>query len=106
MGISHGKGVVLCNLYEEMMCSLFARLVRHKFHECLALAAKTTHMILQDNDPRQNSAVSLRALSAVGAVRVRIPPRSPDLNPTKNIFHIAKQQVVLAAIQGHMEHET
>ena len=98
--------MVLCHRYEKMTGSLFARVVRQKFPESLALAAKPTHLILQDNDPRQNSAASLRALSAVGAVRVRIPPRSPDLNPAKNIFHIAKQQVVLAAIQGPMEHET
>ena len=39
-----------------------------------------------DGCPRQNSKKALKALKDVGALVFKIPPRLPDLNPTKNFF--------------------
>ena len=44
-------------------------------------------LFLQDNEPIQNSAKATEPMKAIGAEVVKIPPRSPNLNPIENSFH-------------------
>ena len=50
-------------------------------------------MLLQHEDPSQNSCKARSAWDKIGARKFSIPIRSPDLNPIKNIFHIAKKKL-------------
>ena len=43
-----------------------------------------------NNDPSQRSKIAWKAMNKAGATLFTIPPRSPDLNPTENLFHIKK----------------
>ena len=48
---------------------------------------------IQDGDPSHNSAVARRSLKQMNAQLISIPPRSPDVNPIENIFHIVKKKL-------------
>ena len=39
-------------------------------------------------------------------MRLRIPARSPDLNPVENAFHLAKEALTQNTPEGHTEAET
>ncbi len=106
VAVSHAKGVVLCHRYERMTGTLFAKLIRQKMPLAFTLAGKPARRVLQDNDPCQNCVAACRAFSAVGAVRLRIPPRSPDLNPIENIFNVTKQELCRSAVEGPILRET
>ena len=45
-------------------------------------------LFLQDGDPCQNSGMAKEAMLRVNATLFPIPPRSPDLNPIENFFHL------------------
>ena len=40
-----------------------------------------------DGCTRQNSSIAKRAIEKVGGLVLKIPPKSPDLNPIENFFH-------------------
>jgi hypothetical protein len=61
-------------------------------------ANPTAKQCLQDGDPVQNSAAARHAFQEVGVVTFAIPPRSPDLNPIKNLFHLVSKQLGQDAI--------
>lgn len=46
------------------------------------------------------------ALCEIGGRKFSIPPRSPDLNPIENIFHLAKRKLRKNAVAGNITHET
>ena len=48
---------------------------------------------VQDGDPSHNSQLAIDALKRVKATVFKIPPRSPDLNPIENVFHLAKNSL-------------
>ena len=58
-----------------------------------------------DNDPSRTSKVALLALRDIECNLHRIPPRSPDLNPIENIFHIVKKQLEDEALNLHITNE-
>ena len=89
-----------------MTGTLFARIVRRMFPGILSGVDKPSRRVLLDNEPCQNCAAAVRAFAAVGAQRLRIPPRSPDLNPIENIFNITKQALARTAVRDHIERET
>ena len=62
---------------------------------------KPSKMFIQDGYPSQNSALARAGLRRVGAKLLAIPPRSPDLNPIENIFHIVQRILEADAIK-HM----
>ena len=67
----------------------FANMVREDFSSAFEQSANAvTKRFFQDGDPSQNSAVARRALDEIGAMIFAIPPRSPDLNPIENFFHL------------------
>ncbi len=60
---------------------------------------------VQDNDPSQNSAVAKEALKHVNAHQFVIPPRSPDLNPIENCFHLISKNIRTEAKSKHIVKE-
>jgi transposase len=51
-----------------------------------------------DNDPSQTSKVAVKAFEDIEAEIHVIAPRSPDLNPIENMFHIVKNDLERQAI--------
>ena len=60
---------------------------------------------LQDGDPVQNSALAKRAFKDVGALVFSIPPRSPDLNPIENLFHLVSKQLEKDTLEMEISYE-
>lgn len=68
--ISHGKGVLVCERYEKLDGNCFASFIDQHFNTMFERSCK--------------------GLSRLWLLK--IPPRSPDLNPIENIFHIASKK--------------
>ena len=62
-------------------------------------------LFLQDGDPSQNNVKARPAWDEVGARKFTIPARSPDLNPTENIFHIVKRRLRQDALDQQITRE-
>ena len=59
-----------------------------------------------DNDPSQTSRLDLQAMEETGVHFLSIPPRSPDLNPIKNIFHLVRVALRKDALERNINNET
>ncbi len=57
-----------------------------------------------DNDPCQNSAKA--TLKKLGVTMQPIPPRSPDLNPIENVFHVVRRQMCVHVKENRIEQES
>ena len=91
VGISHGNGVIICKHYSwKLTGEKFASFVKQCFP--LAFEKCGVHVdngiFLQDGDPRQNSKVARDSWESLNCKIFKIPPRSPDLNPIENLFHL------------------
>ena len=107
VAIAYGKGVVSCDQYfHRLKGENFADYVRLRFPQIfLDSANPTAKRFLPDGDPVQNSAAARRAFEEVGAVTFAIPPRSPDLNPIENLFHLVSKQLREDAIDKQITSE-
>jgi transposase len=103
VGISYGRGVVFCHPYAKMTGEVFAGIVKRFFGSC---RFSPTKMFLQDNDPSQNSAAAVAAVLRAGFTQVRIPPRSPDLNPIENLFACVKRELRFDAVERGLQRES
>ena len=99
VAISYGKGVILAKPYEQLDGRMFADFVTEHFPETFLRSGKDTSTFLQDGDPSQNSALVREVLHDMGVNCFRIPPRSPDLNPIENLFHLVKMQLSRDALE-------
>ena len=106
--IAYGKGVVSCDQYfHRLKGENFADYVRLHFPQIFPDSANPiAKRFVQDGDPVQNSAAARRAFQEVGAVTFAIPPRSPDLNPIENLFHLVSKQPREDAIDKQITSET
>ena len=68
--------------------------------------ANKGQIFLHNGDPGQNSADARKSMHACNAVCLTIPPRSPDLNPIENLFHLVAKQLSEDATKRKIEHET
>ena len=59
-----------------------------------------------DNDPSQTSVAAKLAFEEIEAEFHEIPPRSPDLNPIENIFHLVKLFLENEAISRNITWES
>ena len=50
-------------------------------------------LFLQDGGPSQNHLKAKNAAFDIGAWMIQIPPRSPDINPVENFFHLMKKTI-------------
>lgn len=108
VGISYGKGVVLCEQYQGTITGKKMKaIVENHFPEAFKKSCSpTVKRFLTDGCPRQNCKMALKAYRDVGAKVCRIPPRSPDMNPIENFFHLVVRKLDLQAIQGNITRET
>ena len=56
-----------------------------------------------DNDPCQNSARAKATLKKLRVTMQPIPPRSPDLNPIENVFHVVRRQMCVHMKENRIE---
>ena len=116
--ISFGIGAVLVEKYTKLNGQYFSEFVEIALHRVLTnrtvATGKEKLLFLQDSDPSQNSAKAKEFLKTIGAEVVKIPPRSPDLNPIENFFHNVKRKLRQDALDkkiicedlGAFEHRT
>lgn len=105
--ISHGKGVCLVEKYDKMDGRYFTSFVQRKFPYLFAQISKTRKKLwIQDGDPSQNCKSARLAWEELGANLLKIPPRSPDLNPIENVFHLAAQALNRETIARSISKET
>ena len=89
------------------MESFFKSFVSEHFPEILRKSKKGhSRLFIQDGDPRQNSAKAWKAIASIGAKLLVIPPRSPDLNPIENVFHLVRKCLDIEAFEQKITHET
>lgn len=106
VGISHQKGVIKCQQYEKMSGDYFATFIRKHFNSMFEASGKSERLFLQDGDPSQNSKKALNAMEEVGANLLKIPPRSPDVNPIENFFHLLDTQLKQDALDKGITKES
>lgn len=108
VGISYDHGVVLCEQYfgpitGEKMAEIVHRSFPDAFSKSIDPKGKR---FVMDGCPRQNSKVSVNAMFKIGAKILKIPPRSPDLNPIENFFHLVSRKLKKQAITNNISRET
>jgi hypothetical protein len=87
VAVSYDKGVVICKAYDKLDGRYFANFIDENFKSMFGTADKSLKRLwLQDGDPSQNSAMARAAMDRENCELLKIPPRSPDLNPIANIF--------------------
>jgi predicted DNA-binding protein YlxM (UPF0122 family) len=109
VAIAHGKGIILKDAYEKMSGHFFSSFIPTRFNITFAKAgpkANGGRYFIMDNDPCQTSRKSISALNDMEAELHRIPPRSPDLNPIENTFHLIKKKLADEALKLKIEKES
>ena len=106
VAISHNQGVISADTYDHLNGENFAQSVFEKFDTIFDSVGKETRMWIQDGDPSQSSKLAKDAMVAVNAHLLQIPPRSPDINPIENIFHLVKRQLDRQSIKENIVTET
>ena len=93
VAISLGKGVCYCKHYEKLSGKIFADFIKNNFIEIFRSSCNPPgNVFVQDGYPSPNSKATRTALDKIGAVQFSIPPCSPDLNPTKNVFSLVEKK--------------
>ena len=110
VGISSGSGVVLVEEYAKMQRHYFAKFVQNTLHskllELAEMKGREELIFVMDNDPCQTSKVALDAVDECGLQFLSIPPRSPDINPIENVFHIVKLALKKEAMEQKISKES
>ena len=84
-----------------MTGEFFADFVRRHLPNAFRLSVNPrAKRMIQDGDPSQNSAEARTALQEIGAVIMKIPARSPDLNPIENLFSQVKVKAIYYLYKG------
>ncbi|KAL9978526.1 hypothetical protein ACROYT_G016052 [Oculina patagonica] len=103
VAVAYGKGVILKDVYDKLNGCYFSQLIRTHFNSCFASAGPKRNgnrVFVMDNDPSQTSRLACQAMEEVEAELHTIPPRSPDLNPIENIFHVLRK-IMDQEVQSH-----
>lgn len=108
VAICYGKGVILAEPYEKMNAEFFAHFVRRHFPNLFDIAGieGQPKIFLMDNDPSQTSARAKAAFAQLGYTMQKIPPRSPDLNPIENVFHLVRKNLEAQTRKNNITHQT
>ena len=107
IAISYNKGVIDCEQYKKMSGEFFKSYIAKKFPVLFKLAGKPhSKLWIQDGDPCQNSYAAKTALTECGAELLSIPPRSPDINPIENLFHLVRRELDRQALSENITHVT
>ena len=109
VAVAWWRGVILMEDYEKMDGTFFAQFIRNHFNLCFGKAGPKAYgrrLFLIDNDPSQTSKKSLSTLSDIEYKLHEILPRSPDLNPIENVFHLVKKSSEREAIDKNIMSES
>ena len=93
VAITYSEGVVLCESYDHLTSNFLATFIEKQCNSLFVKANKNgSRLQLQDGDPSQNSRAAKRAMENCNCDMslIEIPPRSPDLNPIENSFHLVR----------------
>ena len=106
VAISYNKRVIFCKPYEKMSGIYFEKFIDENFNKMFNDAAKGRRRLwIQDGDPSQNSARARAAMQRARSELIKIPPRSPDLNPIENIFKIVSDLLRKQALERRIQRE-
>ena len=105
--IAYGKGAIVADQYfKRINADTFSSFVRENFAIMFQKSSNPKgKLFLQDGDPSQNSCKARKAWDEEGARKFAIPPRSPDLNPIENVFHIVKKKLHEEALEYEIKRE-
>jgi hypothetical protein len=106
VAISYGKGIIVCEPYKNMSGEYFVSFIRKNFEDMFDDAGKDSFTWIQDGDPSQNSKIAQCAMKDVNAKLLSIPPRSPDINPIENVFHLVHKRLSEDALEKEIGKET
>ena len=108
VAISYNHGVVLCEQYRGRISGeKFSNIVDENFEDTFEKCGNPRRRrFLQDGDPSQNSAKARRAFQRNDTLLFSIPPRSPDLNPIENFFHLVSVKLRNNTIDHNITDET
>ena len=108
VAISYGKGAVLAKQYfGSITGQKFADIVSNEFPNAFAISSNPRgKLLLMDGCPRQNSAIAKVAIDNINGRIMKIPPRSPDLNPIENFFHLVGKELSRHALANEIKKET
>lgn len=108
VAIAFDRGVICCEQYHSILTGeMFAEFVTDHFSSVFENSANPRgKLFLQDGDPRQCSKVARQALYHLGCRMFAIPPRSPDINPIENIFHLVRKQLQDDALKNKITKES
>ena len=94
VGISHGKGTVLCKEYtEKLIGRSLGEFALESFPQTYRKAMKPTNKFLQDGDPRQNSKAAQESMASINCEMFGIPPRPLYFSPVENVFHLVRKKL-------------
>ena len=107
VAISYDIGVVVCKEYKHMSGNFFASFINENFEQMFLNSNKAnTRLFIQDNDSCQNSRAARIAWERANVELVKIPPRSPDLNPMENVFKVVREDLSTEAKEKQIQRET
>ena len=109
VAIAYNKGVIHCEPYDKMNGKFFASFIRQHFNLCFGRAGPKRdgkRLFVMDNDSSQISKVAENVLTDIECELLQIPPRSPEINPIENVFHLVKNLLESEAIQENITCET
>ena len=108
VAFGYGCGVIMnVQYFGQITGTKFSDIVRDHFPSAFQRSPNPRgKRFLMDGCPRQNSKLSKKAIDAVGGKIFSIPPRSPDLNPIENFFHLAGNRLRAEAIEKKISSET
>ena len=108
VAIAFDRGVICCEQYHATLTGhMFAEFFTDHFSSVFKNSANPRgKLFLQDGDPRQCSKVARQAMDHLGCRMFSIPPRSPDINPIENIFHLVRKQLRDDALRNKITKES
>ena len=106
VAISYNRGVICAEQYTDLNAASFSEFIYNTFGKIFRRSGKNCKEWLQDGDPSQNSVKAKAAMESLDANLIKIPARSPDLNPIENVFAHVKREVRMQVLQNDIEHET
>ena len=108
VAISYRKGVILCEEYEKMNGQYMESFVERNFENLFELTVgDKERLFLQDGDRSQNCSKARKIWTETcNAKMFSIPPRSPDLNPIENVFHLLEKDLERSALEENLDSET
>ena len=100
--VTWGKGIILSKVYDKINGDFFTQFIKNNFNLCFGKVGPKTdgkRLFLVGNDPCQTSKKAMLALTQTQCELHRIPPRSPDIYPIENVFHLVKKMLQKEAIE-------